>query len=249
MIQQPELGKRISDLRKEKGLTQEELVEKCNLSVRTLQRIEAGEVIPRPVTVRLIFKALEVSFDKTMKNKGLMLKWPGQFNISFTDLFNLKTNTMKKVSVLSVTLIAAGLGLFLICSDSRGQTHDDVQQLLNGKNKKLVHWFNNGMTDSIVGLYSKSACILANGAPNICGKEELSVYYKTQCSMGYKFIDVILETVNVADTIAIERGIWIVQIDPETRYKGKYLTEWHYTNGSWLIINDIGCPETQLSGQ
>jgi len=46
MIQQPELGKKIADFRKSKGFTQEELVEKCNLSVRTLQRIEVGEVTP-----------------------------------------------------------------------------------------------------------------------------------------------------------------------------------------------------------
>jgi transcriptional regulator with XRE-family HTH domain len=45
-IQQPNLGKKIAKLRKAKGLTQEELVEKCNISVRTLQRIEAGEVAP-----------------------------------------------------------------------------------------------------------------------------------------------------------------------------------------------------------
>ena len=52
MIQQPELGKKVLDLRKAKGITQEELVEKCNLSVRTLQRIESGEVTPRPITVK-----------------------------------------------------------------------------------------------------------------------------------------------------------------------------------------------------
>lgn len=38
-MKQPELGKKISELRKAKGLTQEELVEKCNLNVRTIQRI------------------------------------------------------------------------------------------------------------------------------------------------------------------------------------------------------------------
>jgi transcriptional regulator with XRE-family HTH domain len=43
---QPKLGKKIAALRKSNGLTQEELVEKCKLNVRTLQRIEAGEVIP-----------------------------------------------------------------------------------------------------------------------------------------------------------------------------------------------------------
>ena len=46
-MKQPELGQIIHDLRKQKGLTQEELVEKCNISVRTIQRIEAGEVTPR----------------------------------------------------------------------------------------------------------------------------------------------------------------------------------------------------------
>ena len=110
MIQQPELGKTIADLRKAKGLTQEELVEKCNLNVRTLQRIESGEVMPRTYTIRLIFEALEVPFDKSLNDKGLILKLLGQFYISFIDLFNLKTNTMKKISILTaiVTLIVIG---------------------------------------------------------------------------------------------------------------------------------------------
>ncbi|HEY3371256.1 MAG TPA: helix-turn-helix transcriptional regulator [Prolixibacteraceae bacterium] len=43
-MKQPDLGKKIAELRKAKSLTQEELVEKCNLNVRTLQRIEAGVV-------------------------------------------------------------------------------------------------------------------------------------------------------------------------------------------------------------
>lgn len=58
-MKQPELGKKISELRKAKGLTQEELVEKCNLNVRTIQRIEAGEVTPRSFTVKALFEALD----------------------------------------------------------------------------------------------------------------------------------------------------------------------------------------------
>jgi transcriptional regulator with XRE-family HTH domain len=62
-MKQPELGKKISELRKAKGLTQEELVEKCNLNVRTVQRIEAGEVSPRTFTIKAIFEALEYHWD------------------------------------------------------------------------------------------------------------------------------------------------------------------------------------------
>jgi transcriptional regulator with XRE-family HTH domain len=63
-MKQPELGKKISELRKEKGLTQEELVDKCNISVRTLQRIEAGEVTPRSFTVKTILAALDYDLSK-----------------------------------------------------------------------------------------------------------------------------------------------------------------------------------------
>lgn len=58
-MKQPELGRKISELRKAKGLTQEELVEKCNISVRTIQRIETGEVTPRMYTVKTILAALD----------------------------------------------------------------------------------------------------------------------------------------------------------------------------------------------
>lgn len=61
-MKQPELGKRISELRKQKGLTQEELVEQCNINVRTIQRIEAGEVNPRSYTIKTILNVLGVSY-------------------------------------------------------------------------------------------------------------------------------------------------------------------------------------------
>lgn len=64
MIRQPELGQKISELRKAKGLTQEELVEKCNISVRTIQRIETGEVTPRSYTIKTILAALDYDLNK-----------------------------------------------------------------------------------------------------------------------------------------------------------------------------------------
>ncbi len=57
-MKQPELGQRLTELRKTKNLTQEELVEACNVSVRTIQRIESGEVTPRTSTIKIILAAL-----------------------------------------------------------------------------------------------------------------------------------------------------------------------------------------------
>ncbi len=62
-MQQPELGARLTALRKEKQLTQEELVEKSHVSVRTIQRIESGEVLPRTSTVKILLEALGESYE------------------------------------------------------------------------------------------------------------------------------------------------------------------------------------------
>ena len=57
-MKQPNLGKKLAQIRKQENLTQEELVERCNVSVRTIQRIEAGDVTPRTSTVKIILAAL-----------------------------------------------------------------------------------------------------------------------------------------------------------------------------------------------
>ena len=63
-MKQPELGIKIAELRKTKGLTQEEVVDKCNISIRTLQRIEAGEVSPRAYTIKTIMGVLDYDFNE-----------------------------------------------------------------------------------------------------------------------------------------------------------------------------------------
>ena len=62
-MQQPELGLKITELRKQKGYTQEELVDQCNINVRTLQRIESGEVSPRSYTIKTILSALDYDYE------------------------------------------------------------------------------------------------------------------------------------------------------------------------------------------
>jgi transcriptional regulator with XRE-family HTH domain len=48
------IAEQIKDLRKELGLTQADLADRCNLDIRTIQRIESGKVKPRAYTIGLI---------------------------------------------------------------------------------------------------------------------------------------------------------------------------------------------------
>ena len=61
-MNQPDLGIKVSELRQQKGLTQEQLAELCEVSARTIQRIESGEVDPRAYTLQCLSKALEFDF-------------------------------------------------------------------------------------------------------------------------------------------------------------------------------------------
>ncbi|MCI0751158.1 MAG: helix-turn-helix domain-containing protein [Flammeovirgaceae bacterium] len=54
------LGEKISSLRKSRGISQELLAENSRISLRTVQRIESGQSIPRPYTLKIIANALEV---------------------------------------------------------------------------------------------------------------------------------------------------------------------------------------------
>lgn len=107
-MKQPELGRKILDLRKQSGLTQEELVEKCNISVRTIQRIEAGEVTPRYYTVKTILAALGHEFNSI---HGLNLE------DNRNSLENLKAEQPEKISRAIQTITIAcisGILYFLL---------------------------------------------------------------------------------------------------------------------------------------
>lgn len=84
-------GLLIKELRIKKGLTQEELANLTELSARTIQRIENGEVDPRSYTLQMIAKALDVDFSifvEKAPDEGMEIKkvndnkWSGLLHLS-----------------------------------------------------------------------------------------------------------------------------------------------------------------------
>jgi len=69
---QPEIGKKIAELRKQKGMTQEELAYRSHVNVRSIQRIESGEVTPRFSTLELLSEVFELEL-RVEKDTGLNL--------------------------------------------------------------------------------------------------------------------------------------------------------------------------------
>ena len=73
-MNQPDLGLKVSELRQQKRLTQEQLAEQCEVSARTIQRIESGEVDPRAYTLHCLGEVLEFDFgEENTGNENLWL--------------------------------------------------------------------------------------------------------------------------------------------------------------------------------
>ena len=111
IMKQPDLGKKILELRKLKGLTQEELVEQCNINVRTIQRIEAGDVSPRSYTIKAILDVLGVDFEDVFDKEYVPSKFELKF--SFTKDASLSRNTFYSAFV-------RGLCRYIVCSYLEG---------------------------------------------------------------------------------------------------------------------------------
>lgn len=147
-MQQPELGKRVASARRAGGFTQEELVARCGLNVRTLQRIESGAVTPRAYTLRAIADALgvEVSvLSGDFSRQGALNKVFERTRTYLIDLFNLKTHKMRKITTFVIATVAITTLLFARCPQCSGQKREYVQTnsrgvvFLIGKNKDAAY--------------------------------------------------------------------------------------------------------------
>ena len=81
------LANKIKDLRNRKGFSQENLSEESKLSLRTIQRIEKGESIPRGDTLIKISQALGVTPDD-------LLEWAEIEDNGYLTLLNLSALTV-----------------------------------------------------------------------------------------------------------------------------------------------------------
>jgi hypothetical protein len=59
----------------------------------------------------------------------------------------------------------------------------------------------------------------------------------------FKFEEVQLISLSVADSIAVERGRWSGTVNSGARLRGEYLTEWRRRDRTWQIVNDIATTE------
>lgn len=138
-----DFGKKLIDFRKAKGLTQEEVAERCGITVRTIQRIESGLVEPRTFTIKIISETLGFDFFETFNTVYEVNKESQNLTLEshkvlwhLKDLFNLKTNPMKKITIISSSLLLiAFLGISLLNAEAQSRDVKKQKSLIVHLNK------------------------------------------------------------------------------------------------------------------
>lgn len=91
------LANRVKELRKRKGLTQEDLTESSGLSLRTIQRIENGETEPTGDTLKKISHSLNITPDE-------LIDWTLNEDRSFLKALNLSALTFIFFPLLGILI-------------------------------------------------------------------------------------------------------------------------------------------------
>ena len=246
-MKQPDLGKKIAELRKANGLTQDELAEKCNVNNRTIQRIESGEVTPRSYTIKLIFTELKYDIYGSLKSEnGRLLRsvdlfkiWLEQLYRYVFDLFNLKTNTMKKIMILSIPFLSICLVLLFSSLNTKAQNKDVIRAKFAKATSPMLGYYNRGHLDSLAMLYHENACMMPDKSGPLYGRESIIAYYQQLYNQGFRFEEGKSQTVVLSDSIIIDRGIWVLKINAQVTLKGSYLEQWHCIKGKWYVENEM----------
>jgi phage shock protein C len=99
-----DIGKKVAELRKQKGFSQDGLAYLCKMNVRSIQRIEAGNVQPRPYTLKLLSEALDFKFEYVNNSKNNKNNLKGLFQNVITKVSAIWNsegeNIMEKENVL-----------------------------------------------------------------------------------------------------------------------------------------------------
>ena len=106
-MKQPALGIKINEIRNQKGITQKELSELCNIDIRTIQRIESGDVEPRMSTLKLISTSLGGELDLLINSNYTS----GEDNTGKTLTFLFMVGVIYFVSWFLFTFILPGYHL------------------------------------------------------------------------------------------------------------------------------------------
>lgn len=137
-----DISQKISLARKKKGLTQDELANLANLTVRTIQRIESGENTPRAFTIKALADALDLPFEdlaaEEQNNNRAHATGSGDRYDPAEEIHFLKNLCLSCFSYLIIPLVHFLLPVFLL--KKSGNHHSQTIAFARRMIRQQIYW-------------------------------------------------------------------------------------------------------------
>lgn len=121
------IGKKIKEARERKHMTQVQLAKKCSVSVKTIQRLERGEVKPSLSRLHQISEGIEIEFNEFLSPMELLAT-----NRETKDKMEIRRNIARKLRAERVLQNMSQAQLAEKCNLSS----DTIQRLESGNLKQ-----------------------------------------------------------------------------------------------------------------
>lgn len=104
-----ELSKRIKELRLKRGMSQEQLADISGLSLRTVQRVESGQNIPRGDTLSRLASAFQVSTEEITELQNIE---DDQYSPTGKGLTNFFDNWKRLIYIYFLSVFILSIGIY-----------------------------------------------------------------------------------------------------------------------------------------
>lgn len=131
------LHQKITEARKNKGLTQEELADRAGVTVRTIQRIESGDTVPRNFTLKAIAQSLDLPFEELIAANGNALS-PDDKTDTESDIHFLKLLNLSSFTYLVIPYVHFLIPSWLL--KKRKETSPVVRTIARKMIRRQVYW-------------------------------------------------------------------------------------------------------------
>lgn len=143
-MNQEKIGKFISELRKEKNMTQEQLAEKMGVTDKSISRWENGKTMPDLSIIPLLADELNVEVSELLNGRKMTKEELINLRNTLNDIINYSSCEMKNKALKTNILFA--IGLILILLGTLNSQFDILYEII--KNNHITQ----GLSGAIYGL-------------------------------------------------------------------------------------------------
>lgn len=145
-------------------------------------------------------------------------------------------------SLITITFIV--LSFLCFCCNTDGQKEanlEEAKKAIAESNEIYFQAFVKGDSSIFIDRYAEDCCIMAPGAPALCGSEAALIFYRIAYNeiglRNGKFIT--KQVYGDGKSLVVEEGLWeSVNADGVMMDHGKFLVLWKKTPKGWKMFRD-----------